>query len=95
MQLWLFPSIILDSLGIVGQGLVADCLGRARVARARKIAKSLLRYGALNGAVAGVVYLLGAPSILGVISPDAGVAALVRACMLLQHSWANPGDLSA
>lgn len=81
MQLWLLPSILLDALGIVGQGLVADCLGRGRIARARKIAKTLLRYGAILGAAVGVKYLvLGAVFILPTIAPDAAVASRVRAC---------------
>lgn len=124
MQLWLLPSIVLDSLAIVGQvrfsrfsylapttpkpdptktqtntnqtqpptqtnqGLVADCLGRARVARARKVAKALLRYGAASGAAVALGYLVGAPWILGVISPDAAVAAKVG---LLIAVWMHGG----
>ena len=62
----------------MGQGLVADCLGRGRVMRARKIAKRLLQYGAVSGGVVGFLFLLGGTSLPQVFCPDVAVQRKVR-----------------
>ncbi|GAB5029858.1 multidrug resistance protein norm [Nannochloropsis oceanica] len=83
MSLWLLPSILLDSLGIVGQGLVADCLGRGRVMRARKVARSLLRYGTVSGVLIGLTYMVGGAttSIPHFLCPDLAIGVQVRPIM--------------
>lgn len=56
--MWLLPAVLFDGLAVAGQGLVADCMGRGRTLRARKVARLLLSYGLGFGLLLGVGYAL-------------------------------------
>eukprot|EP00898_Chlorokybus_atmophyticus_P003944 jgi/Chlat1/4550/Chrsp29S04457 len=61
MQLWLFASLMLDSLAIAGQSLVAVELGQGRVREGRAVADRLLFFGGLLGVSISLLYSVSSP----------------------------------
>ncbi len=60
MQIWILASMVVDSLAVAGQTLVAVALGRQARYEARRLSQRLLELG--SGLGVGLVVLLGATS---------------------------------
>jgi MATE family multidrug resistance protein len=83
MQLWVLTSMLVDSLAVAGQTLIAVKLSGGQSAEARQVAERLLQLGLALG--------LGIAGVLGVSSPlwprvftsDAGVLDQIRALVPL------------
>ncbi|PRW33758.1 MATE efflux family [Chlorella sorokiniana] len=80
-QLWLLSSLVVDSVAIAGQSLVAVQLGRGDVAEARAVSNRLLGIGLGAGAALAAAFWLAEPIIPGIFSSDAEVGAAVRAVL--------------
>lgn len=77
-QLWFLLAMIIDSLAIAAQTLVADMIGRGDDAGARRLSNMLIRWGAVVGVVLAVA-LVGAGSLVATVFTDnAQVAALIK-----------------
>ncbi|KAL4425326.1 hypothetical protein ABPG75_009342 [Micractinium tetrahymenae] len=77
-QLWLLSSLIVDSVAIAGQSLVAVQLGKGDVREARAVSNRLLGLGIGAGAALAAAFWLAEPIIPGIFSSDADVEAAVR-----------------
>lgn len=75
MQLWLLSSLVVDSLAVAGQSLVAVELGRGDKAAARAVSDRLLQLGVLTGSALALCFWAAEPAIPGFFSADAGVEA--------------------
>lgn len=76
-QLWLLSSLIIDSLAVSGQTLVAVELAAGDAAGARRIADRLMQFGVGLGLLLVVVYSLGAPLLPALFTDDEAVTAEV------------------
>lgn len=77
-QLWLLSSLIVDSVAIAGQSLVAVQLGKGDVREARAVGNRLLGLGIGAGAALAALFWLAEPVIPSIFSSDAEVEAAVR-----------------
>lgn len=77
-QLWLLSSLIVDSVAIAGQSLVAVQLGKGDVREARAVSNRLLGLGIGAGAALAAAFWLAEPVIPSIFSSDADVEAAVR-----------------
>lgn len=80
-QLWVFLSLILDSLAIAAQALIGAELGAHRVARAKTVAWQITRYSLLLGILLSVVFAALAHSLPRLFTNDAAVLAQIP------HAW--------
>ncbi|OQO94992.1 MATE family efflux transporter [Saccharomonospora piscinae] len=80
-QLWIFLSLVLDSVAIAAQSLVGAALGAKDSPRARGIAAQIVRYGVVLGCALGVLFALAFPVLPQLFTSDAGVLAAVP------HAW--------
>lgn len=76
-QMWLFLSLVLDSLAISGQAMIAKTLARDR-AEAAAISRRLLVLGLWAGAVFGLLLAAAAPFIPGWFTDDDAVVGALR-----------------
>ncbi|GAB4812989.1 hypothetical protein N2152v2_000035 [Parachlorella kessleri] len=82
-QLWLLSSLLIDSVAIAGQALVAVELGRGDVKAARDVSNRLLQLGVGLGVVLAAGFWAGEPFIPGIFSSDAAVEAAVQGVLPL------------
>jgi len=75
MQLFLFLSLVLDSVAIAAQALVGKHLGAGTRAEARAVSVRLMEWGLLIGLAAGLALYLGRAALASVFSNDAAVVA--------------------
>ncbi|WP_353248730.1 MATE family efflux transporter [Salinisphaera sp. T31B1] len=78
-QLWVFLSLILDSLAIAAQALIGAELGAARLERARRVAWRIMRYSLALGLVLCVLFALLAGVLPRVFTSDPAVLAQIPA----------------
>lgn len=78
MQLWVLASMLVDSLAVSGQTLVAVNLGQGRTAAAREISERLLQLGLGTGVVLSAIMLGGSPWWPQLFSSDEGVLGTIR-----------------
>ncbi|EFN56963.1 hypothetical protein CHLNCDRAFT_51240 [Chlorella variabilis] len=71
-QLWLLSSLIVDSVAIAGQTLVAVQLGKGDVREARAVSNRLLGLGIGGGVALAGAFWLAEPIVPGVFSNDPG-----------------------
>jgi Na+-driven multidrug efflux pump len=71
-QLWLLSSLIVDSVAIAGQTLVAVQLGKGDVREARVVSNRLLGLGIGAGVALAGAFWLAEPILPGIFSNDAG-----------------------
>ena len=81
LQLWVFQSLVLDSVAIAAQALVGSALGSGGdgARRARAVAARVTRYGLLLGIGFGVLFAALYPVLPGVFTADVAVLAVVPA----------------
>lgn len=77
-QLWLLSSLLVDSVAIAGQSLVAVQLGKGDIFEARAVSNRLLGLGIGGGVALAGAFWLAEPVIPGIFSNDAAVEAAVR-----------------
>lgn len=70
MQLWMLSSLIIDSLAVAGQSLVATELGVGNLGDARGVASRLMQLGMLTGGVMAVALFLVEPQCIGLFTHD-------------------------
>jgi MATE family multidrug resistance protein len=75
MQLFLFLSLVLDSVAIAAQALVGKYLGAGTRADARAVSARLMEWGLLIGLVAGLALFLGRSGLASLFSNDESVVA--------------------
>ncbi|QUH00950.1 MATE family efflux transporter [Saccharopolyspora erythraea] len=80
-QLWMFLSLVLDSLAIAAQSLVGAALGAGSEARAKGIARQVSWYGLGFGVLLGVVFAALSGVLPALFTSDAAVLATVG------HAW--------
>ena len=80
-QLWVFLSLILDSLAIAAQALIGAELGAERVARARAVAWQITRYSLGLGVFLALVFAALAGVLPHAFTNDQGVLAQIP------HAW--------
>ena len=73
MQLWLLSSLLIDSLAVAGQSLVAVEKGRGDVFTARQVSNRLLQLGVGGGIFLSVAFWAVHPYIPGIFTNDAQV----------------------
>ncbi len=72
-QLWMFLSLVLDSLAIAAQSLVGAALGGGSDSRARGVARQVTWYGLGLGVVLAVTFAAMTAVLPGVFTDDPGV----------------------
>lgn len=77
MQLWLLFSLLMDSLAVAGQSLVAVQVGQGEVGEARAVATRLLQLGVGAGAVLALGCWVAEPLIPQLFTSDREVGAAV------------------
>lgn len=75
LQLWMFLSLVLDSVAIAAQSLVGAALGAGSRRQARGIANQITRYGLALGVVLAVVFAALSQTLPHAFTSDAGVLA--------------------
>ena len=80
-QIWLFLSLLLDSLAIAGQALVGRYLGSGEVDHARAASDRMLQWGLAFGAILGVIFWVLGPALPRLFTEDAEIVALVAGVM--------------
>jgi len=80
-QVWLFLSLVLDSLAIAGQALVGSFLGQDRVDDARAASNRMLQWGFAFGTILGLIFLIIGPWLPRLFTEDAEIVALVAGVM--------------
>jgi MATE family multidrug resistance protein len=80
-QVWLFLSLVLDSLAIAGQALVGRYMGAGEVEHARAASNRMLQWGFGLGGALGVVFWLLGPVLPKLFTEDAEIVALVAGVM--------------
>ena len=80
-QIWLFLSLLLDSLAIAGQALVGRYLGSGEVDHARAASERMLQWGLAFGAILGVIFWVLGPALPRLFTEDAEIVALVAGVM--------------
>lgn len=83
MQLWLLSSLIIDSLAVAGQSLVAVEKGRGDIFTARQVSNRLLQLGIGGGALLAAGFWAAEPYIPGIFTQDAGVTSAAEAILPL------------
>lgn len=73
LQLWTFLSLVLDSFAIAAQALVGGALGAGDRARARATARTVAGYGAVAGALFGLLLLAGWQVVPALFTSDRSV----------------------
>jgi putative MATE family efflux protein len=81
LQLWVFLSLVLDSVAIAAQSLVGAALGAESSRQARGVAGQITRYGLVLGCFLGVVFAALSQVLPRVFTSDAAVLAEVP------HAW--------
>jgi MATE family multidrug resistance protein len=80
-QVWLFLSLVLDSLAIAGQALVGRYMGAGEVEHARAASNRMLQWGFGLGGALGVVFWLLGPVLPKLFTEDAEIVALAAGVM--------------
>jgi MATE family multidrug resistance protein len=80
-QVWLFLSLVLDSLAIAGQAMVGNYLGEDRPGEARAASNRMLQWGALFGMLLGLLFLALGPILPRAFTEDAEIVKLVAGVM--------------
>jgi putative MATE family efflux protein len=75
MQLFLFLSLVLDSIAIAAQALIGKHLGAGTRAEARAVSVRLMEWGLFVGLAAGLVLYLGRDGLAALFSNDESVVA--------------------
>jgi putative MATE family efflux protein len=75
MQLFLFLSLVLDSIAIAAQALIGKHLGAGTRAEARAVSVRLMEWGLFVGLAAGLVLYLGRDELASLFSNDESVVA--------------------
>jgi len=75
MQLFLFLSLVLDSVAIAAQALIGKHLGAGTQSEARAVSVRLMEWGLLVGCVAALVLYLGRGQLASLFSSDESVVA--------------------
>lgn len=88
-QVWLFLALVLDSLAIAGQALVAGYLGSGRTDDARAASNRMLQWGFAFGAILGAIFLILGPSLPKLFTDDAEIIGLVAGVMPFV-AWLQP-----
>ncbi len=83
MQLWVLTSMLIDSLAVSGQTLIAVHLGRGMPGPAREVGERLLALGLGSGLCLAALLGAGAGSWPGLFASDADVLQQVRALLPL------------
>eukprot|EP00899_Mesostigma_viride_P007186 jgi/Mesvir1/16469/Mv10029-RA.2 len=83
MQLWVFASLVVDSLAVTGQSLMAVHLGMGDIKEARATGDRLLQFGVVLGGALGIIYWITSPILLPTFTEDAAVREQVMALMPL------------
>ncbi|HEX6492239.1 MAG TPA: MATE family efflux transporter [Candidatus Dormibacteraeota bacterium] len=78
IQLWSFLALSLDALAIAAQALVGTAVGAGDTAAARELARRLIRWGAVTGALVAAVLLAGTTLIPRLFTSDPAVLSAVR-----------------
>ena len=73
MQLFLFLSLVLDSVAIAAQALIGKHLGAGTPAEARAVSVRLMEWGLLAGFTTGLVLYLGRSQLASLFSNDESV----------------------
>jgi putative MATE family efflux protein len=81
LQLWVFLSLVLDSVAIAAQSLVGAALGAGSSRQARGIAGQITRYGLIFGCVLGVVFAAVSQVLPHVFTSDTAVLGEIP------HAW--------
>ena len=77
-QLWFLLAMMIDSLAIAAQTLVADLVGRGDEAGARRLSNMLIRWGVVLGFVLAVALAAVGSLVVTVFTDDAQVGALIK-----------------
>lgn len=80
-QVWLFLSLVLDSLAIAGQALVGRYVGAGELGPARAVSNRLLQWGLGLGAILGLGFWVLGPILPKAFTDDAAIVALVAGVM--------------
>lgn len=83
MQLWVLASMLVDSLAVSGQTLIAVNLGQGQQRQAREIAERLLQLGVGCGVVLSAAMLAGSPWWPQLFTEDDGVLGQIHALVPL------------
>lgn len=78
MQLWVLASMLIDSLAVSGQTLIAVNLGKGERAEARQVAERLLQLGLGSGVVLAAVFGLSSPFWPQMFTQDRGVLGQIK-----------------
>lgn len=81
LQLWVFLSLVLDSVAIAAQSLVGAALGAGSSRQARGIAGQITRYGLVFGIVLGVIFAAVSQVLPQVFTSDTAVLGEIP------HAW--------
>ncbi|GAB3477520.1 MATE family efflux transporter [Amycolatopsis cihanbeyliensis] len=80
-QLWIFLSLVLDSLAIAAQSLVGAALGAGSARRARGVAGQITWYGLVFGVALGLLFAATSGLLPHAFTSDTGVLAQIP------HAW--------
>lgn len=76
-QLWVFTSLLLDSIAIAAQSLVGASLGRGETAESRELGREIVTVGLIVGTILAVLFAALRPVAPLVFTHDSGVLAMV------------------
>jgi putative MATE family efflux protein len=82
-RLWGLLALALDAIAIAGQAITGRCLGAGDVAGARAATSRMIGWGAVYGAVFGVVILAARPLLPGLFAAAPPVTRLLLAVLLV------------
>jgi MATE family multidrug resistance protein len=80
-QVWLFLSLVLDSLAIAGQAMVGKYVGAGHLSEARAASNRMLQWGVMFGMILGVLFLLLGQVVPKAFTEDARIVARVGEVM--------------
>lgn len=78
MQLWVLSSMLVDSLAVSGQTLIAVHIGQNQPSTARQVSERLLQLGLGLGLLLSVVLGLGSPWWPQLFTADEGVLGQIK-----------------